>query len=204
MTEEEEFKDLLGALSGSAPFGRGKDLHALAITDAHAGTSRSRTALDPLSGRPFAVSVPLLRCYRTHACNSLIGIARSRCHRATQPVPPMRPGNALPGEPLYGVKVNLERADQGCFLLHPLRLQANWSAQLYQRAVFRKPSSLRSKANSLLRLPHQRSRAGARPSAAENFDANVAQLCHFIRVTSLLPQTSNPIWKRPSLPTRKS
>lgn len=80
--------------------------------------------------------------------------------------------NSLPGEPLYGVKVNVEEPIAGAFATSPQE-QANWSAQLAARRL--------SEAETLavqnkLTPSAATTIAGGLNEAAGNFDASVAQL----------------------------
>lgn len=81
-------------------------------------------------------------------------------------------GNSLPGEPLYGFKINLEEPIQGAFALSA-EAQATWNAQLAARRL--------SEAEQLA-VKNQLTPAAASAvtsgldQATENFDANVAEL----------------------------
>lgn len=80
--------------------------------------------------------------------------------------------NALPGEPLYGIKVNVEEPIAGSFATSP-EAKANWSTQLAGRRIteaeqLASQNKLTTSAASTI--------ADGLNQATESFDANVAQL----------------------------
>ncbi|HEV3244731.1 MAG TPA: DUF5667 domain-containing protein [Candidatus Paceibacterota bacterium] len=80
--------------------------------------------------------------------------------------------NALPGEPLYGVKVNVEEPILGSLATSP-EAQADWNARL---AAQRLSEAVQLAAQNKLTPAAASTIAGGLDQAAENFDANVAHL----------------------------
>jgi len=80
--------------------------------------------------------------------------------------------SALPGDALYGVKVNIEEPIQGSFATSA-EAQANWNAQL---ASVRLSEAEQLAAQNKLTPSNASTIAGGLAQATENFDANVAQL----------------------------
>ncbi|MDR3571414.1 MAG: DUF5667 domain-containing protein [Candidatus Pacebacteria bacterium] len=80
--------------------------------------------------------------------------------------------NALPGDPLYGIKVNIEEPLMGAFATSP-EAKANWNAQL---AAIRLSEAERLAAQNKLTPAAASAIAGGLNQAAEGFDANVAEL----------------------------
>lgn len=79
---------------------------------------------------------------------------------------------ALPGEPLYGVKVNIEEPIAGAFVRSP-QAQANWNAELASRRLSEAEQlAVRNKLTPEIATTV----AGGFDQAAANFDASVAQL----------------------------
>jgi hypothetical protein len=81
-------------------------------------------------------------------------------------------GNALPGQPLYAVKVNLEEPMQGVFATSA-QAQASWNAQLAARRL---SEAAQLAATDQLTPAAQAAIASGLDQATENFDASIAEL----------------------------
>lgn len=81
-------------------------------------------------------------------------------------------GNALPGQPLYGIKVNIEEPIQGAFATSA-QAQAEWNAQLTARRLTE--AETLAAQNELTPQAVSAVTSGL-DQATERFDANVAQI----------------------------
>jgi hypothetical protein len=81
-------------------------------------------------------------------------------------------GNALPGQPLYAIKVNIEEPVQGAFATSA-QAQASWNAELASRRL---TEAAQLAATNELTPAAQTAIASGLDQATENFDASIAQL----------------------------
>jgi hypothetical protein len=162
----DEIKDLLDALSGVSlseeekTLMRGR-LHAF-IAEHPARAPWHVRMLDTIERIADVVYSPRLQAIA--ASLALVVLAGTGTAYAA--------GNALPGQPLYALKVNIEEPVQGSFATSA-QAQASWNAELASRRL---AEAAQLAATNQLTPAAQTAIASGLDQATENFDANIAQL----------------------------
>jgi hypothetical protein len=167
---KDEFEDLMGALSGASLSEREKD----------SIRARLRGFMDTYPARaPF--SVRMLDAFSAIAGMSVLQMQRRSVQFSAAALALVlvagtgvayAAGSALPGEPLYGVKVNIEEPIQGAFATSA-QAQAEWGAQLATRRLAE--AETLAAQNKLTPQAISTVTSGL-DQATEQFDANVAQI----------------------------